>query len=372
MNVIRFDLNKAYKTAIVVAFIVALLYYGSAIIIPLVFAMFLSLLLLPVCEYFEHKTSRLLSIIITFLLVIIVISGVMFFFGTQFYNLFEDVRNFRENLHKSFTDVFSLIDSWLEESGWKIEEFIKGGDKEGIIKPVALLQKTLISTSSFIFSFILVVVYTFLFLLYRTSFKKFILISFPEEKRNQMKHLLGQIRRVVRDYFVGIIIIVLILGTLNGLGLWIIGLDFPFLFGFFAAILAIIPYIGTFIGGLLPFTYALINSDSIWTPIFVVAWYVTVQTIEGNFLTPKIVGNRVSLNPLFALIALLLGGYIWGIPGMILFIPLLAIVKVILDTIEPMKPVGNILSSHFGKDKPDNFDLLKDKLVKAVSKLKKK
>ncbi|MCB2220455.1 MAG: AI-2E family transporter [Bacteroidetes bacterium] len=370
MNILRFDLNKIYKSVIIISFVIALLYFGRPILAPLVFALFLSLLLLPICEFFEHWSSRLTSIIITFLLVSLVIAGIMFFFGTQFYYLFESLRNFSENLEKVFDEFILLVDNWLTKSGLKLEQIINERQQGGIIKPADLLQQTIASTSSFIVSITLVFVYTFLFLLYRASFKNFILISVPEEKRDYMSGILTDIRKVVKDYFVGLIIIILILGTLNGFGLWIIGLDFPFLFGFFAAILAIIPYIGTFIGGLLPFVYALVNADSLWTPLLVVLWYGLVQSIEGNFLTPKIVGSRVSINPLFALIALLIGGFIWGIPGMILFIPLLAIVKVILDTIEPMKPLGVILSSHFGKEKPDNFDLLRNKFLKAIKKLK--
>jgi len=360
MNIIQFDLNKIYKFSIISTFVIAILYIGSPILIPLVFALFLSLLLLPVCEFIERKTNRLISIILTFISVILVISGILFFFGTQFYYLFESLRNFTDNLHKVYNDFIMMLDSWLTDQGFKLEQIIPENEQNNIIRPADILQQTLQSTSNFLVSVTLVFVYTFLFLLYRTSFKNFILANIPKDQQGYMSHLLTDIRNVVKDYFVGIIIIVLILGTLNGLGLWIIGLDFPFLFGFFAAFLAIIPYIGTFIGGLLPFVYALVNSDSLWTPVFVVLWYATVQTVEGNFLTPKIVGSKVSLNPLFALLALLIGGFIWGIPGMVLFIPILAIVKVVLDAIEPLKPLGMLFSSHFGEKRKQGSNAEKE------------
>lgn len=358
MKFIRFDLDKTYKSVIIIAFLLTLLYFGSPIFIPLVIALFISLLLLPVCEFFEQYTPRLLSIIITFFLVMLIIAGVLFFFGAQFYHLFQTVRNFGENLKSVFNDVTRIVDAWLTKNGLKLEEIIGQQQTGGFIKPANILRQTIVSTSSFIFSIILVIVYSALFLLYRTSFKNFILLSVPEEKRDDVAKILTAIRNVVKNYFVGLIINVVVLGTLNGLGLWLIGIDFPFLFGYFAAILAIIPYIGTFIGGLLPFVYALINSGSLWTPVLVVLWYGLVQAFEGNFLTPKIVGSKVSLNPLFALIALLIGGFMWGIPGMVLFIPMLAIVKVILDTIEPLKPVGIILSSHFGEEIPERKGII--------------
>ena len=198
---------------------------------------------------------------------------------------------------------------------------------------------------------LLTLVYTFLFLLYRTAFKEFILYHFRGGKRDRAEEMVTKIQKVAQNYFFGIILIIIILGTLNGTGLWIIGLDYPFLFGFFAALLAIIPYIGTFIGGLLPTLYALINYDSIWTAVAVVGLYVSVQAVEGNILTPKIVGSRVSLNPLIALVSLFIGGLIWSIAGMILFIPIIGILKVIFDSIDTFKPYGLLLSSHFGSNR---------------------
>jgi len=150
--------------------------------------------------------------------------------------------------------------------------------------------------------------------------------------------------------------------------MWAIGIDFPFLFGYLAAVLTIIPYIGTTIGGMLPTFYALVTYDSLWMPISVIALYLTIQTIEGNILTPKIVGNKVSLNPLFALISLLVGGLLWGIAGMILFIPIMAIVKVIFDHIESLQPYGILLSSDFGSNEENIFTKIKWKVSEILNK----
>ena len=164
-------------------------------------------------------------------------------------------------------------------------------------------------------------------------------------------------------------IVIIIVGTLSGFGLWIIGLDYPFLFGYFGALLAIIPYIGTFIGGLIPVLYALINYNNIWTAVFVLGWYVLIHVIEGNVLTPKIVGSQVSLNPLIALIAIITGALIWGIPGMVLFIPSMAVLKVVFDHIDSLKPFALLLSSDFGTKKsslfknPDKENVVKKKSV---------
>ena len=231
-----------------------------------------------------------------------------------------------------------------------------------------IIANTISISANFVIVLGLVLVYAFFFLLYRNSFNRFILSRFKSEKNEYAASIIEDIRKVVQNYFIGLLIVIAILGTLNGAGLYVIGLDYPFLFGFFAAFLAIVPYIGSFLGGLFPTIYALINGDTLWQAVFVVLWYVFVQVLEGNFLTPKIVGSKVSLNPLVAIIAILTGGLIWGIAGMVLFIPLLAIVKVVFDNIEPMKPYGLLLSSKFGNSDTD-FSLLKEakkKLVKTI------
>jgi predicted PurR-regulated permease PerM len=237
-----------------------------------------------------------------------------------------------------------------------------------LIKNSRLIEKTIFSSTTALFNIFLIVVYTFLFLLYRTSIKNFILMHFHNRNKKEARRILHNIKEVAQNYFLGLLIVMVLLGALNGLGLLWIGIDFPFLFGYTAAILAVIPYIGTFIGAVLPFLYAIMNTDNLWTPVFVIAWYTFVQAIEGNILTPNIVGSKVSMNPLVVIIALLTGNLIWGIAGMILFIPGLAILKVIFDNIAPLKPYALLLSSDFGHDSNAFIDKLGTKIKEKITK----
>ena len=123
----------------------------------------------------------------------------------------------------------------------------------------------------------------------------------------------------------------MLVGTINSLGLWALGIEYAPLFGFFAALLSIIPYVGTTIGGLLPTLFALLNYDEYWKPIAVIILYQLVQTVEGKFITPKIVGSKGSL-------------------GMVLSIPLVAVFKVVCDNVETLKPYGKFLSAEFASE----------------------
>lgn len=365
MNYTRLDLSLITKRIIVFTFIIALVYFGKDVLKPLAFAVFFSLLLYPVSKFFERRLPRFMSISIVIFLVIILILGILSFFGTQVYQLFNNIKDFGSNLQNVFHKVLDFVDNKIIQNQFELDSLVQM-KPQNFLNPAEFVEQTIVNSSGFLFSAGLVLVYTFLFLLYRTSFKTFIINHYPEDTREEVRKMLYTIQKVSQNYFFGLFIIIMILGVLNGLGLWLIGIDYAFFFGFFAAFLAIIPYIGTFIGGMLPFLYALINYDNIWISILVLLWYMMVQTIEGNILTPKIVGSKVSLNPLFALIILLIGELIWGIAGMILFIPLMAILKVILDNSDSFKSYSQLLGSDFGHDEKSIIPKLKKKKIRSA------
>ncbi len=368
MNSVNINLSKASKLAIVLSVTVATMYLASGILIPIAFAMFFALLLYPVCNFFERKLSRIFSILLTFIVVILLISGIIYFFGSQFFKLFQNIRNFGENIQAIIDSLIQLIENTVFHGNIDLNEIVENQSEE-LLGSGEIIEKTIVTSTGFIASTFLIFVYTFLFLLYRTSFKKFVLYHFKSTKKPKISDMLYNIQKVAQNYFFGLFIIIVILGTLNGIGLLIIGLDYPFLFGYFAALLAIIPYIGTFIGGVLPFLYALINHNNLWMAVFVAVWYIIIQALEGNILTPKIVGSKVSLNPLIALVALLTGGLVWGIAGMILFIPFMAILKVIFDNTDTLKPYGLLLGSNFGDDELHLLKKLGKKIEDTVDKI---
>ncbi|HLR32380.1 MAG TPA: AI-2E family transporter, partial [Fodinibius sp.] len=148
------------------------------------------------------------------------------------------------------------------------------------------------------------------------------------------------IQSVTQNYIIGTMTVITLLAILNAIGLWILGMEHILFFAIFAAILAIIPYIGVIIGSLPAVVFALLFMDSLWNPLGVIAVFATVQFLEGNFITPNIVGSRVSINPMIALIALVIGGELWGISGMILFVPMVGILKHLFDQVEELRPFG--------------------------------
>ena len=154
-----------------------------------------------------------------------------------------------------------------------------------------------------------------------------------------------KVEKVVRSYVLGLFMVIIVIAILNTVGLMFLGIQHAVFFGVLAAVLTIIPYIGIFIGSLLPIVFAFATKDSLWYPLGVALIFWGVQFLEGNLITPNIIGGRVSINPFAAILVLFFGGILWGPIGMILSIPVLAIMKVIFDAIEPLKPYGFLIGN---------------------------
>ena len=277
---------------------------------------------------------------------LLLLVGVIVIFTTLFAGLFSDFESFKLKLIQTMKVSLDWVAS-ISVLQDNLEPMIKEGGMGLVNELSAIFGSTLVSSTAFLGYLGITLVYTFLFLLYRTAFKKFILSWFRDNRISEIEKMLYQFQVVTQNYFGGLLIAIGIIGTINTIGLYFIGIDHAFLFGFFAAFLTIIPYIGTTLGGLLPLLYALINYDELWRPIAVLIFYQVVQAVEGNYITPKIVGDKVSINPLVAIVVLIVGGFFWGIVGMVLSLPLTAIARVLLSNFESTKPFAYLLSNDF-------------------------
>ena len=189
----------------------------------------------------------------------------------------------------------------------------------------------------------LVPIFVFFIMLYRDFFRHFFYRAFGSMRRVKIDQILSKIYAVVQGYLAGLFLVILIVAALNTLGLWLLGIDYALFFGILAAVLLLIPYIGIMIGSILPILFALITKDSALSALGVAGVFGFVQMLEGNFITPHIVGSKVSINPLAAMVALILGGQLWGIGGLVLALPLTAILKVVMDSVDGLKPYGFLL-----------------------------
>jgi len=215
--------------------------------------------------------------------------------------------------------------------------------KNDLKNGASFITNAVATTTSTLATATLVPIFVFFFLLYRDFFRHFFYQLFSSKHKRKVDIGIRKIYDVVQSYLVGLILVIIIVGILNSAGLLLLGIDHAIFFGFFAAFLLLIPYIGVMIGSILPALMALITKDSPMYALAVLAIFGVVQFLEGNFITPNIVGSKVSINPMAAMIVLILWGNLWGVSGLILALPCIAIIKVIFDLVEPLKPFGYLL-----------------------------
>lgn len=325
--------------------LIAALYFGSSFFIPIVYGMFLSLMLQPVCSRIESLLgSRIISIILTMSLAAIIVLAVIFFFFNQIQSILTEADDIFAGLQETFYEWAEYGGGSFGLSGPEVERYIDQVITGFSNEPLGILSTGLSTSGVLLANFSLVMIYTFFFLLYRTAVKSFVLGQLSDIDQTEGLTTLAEIQQVAKSYLGGMGLVMLILGLLNSAGLFFIGIDYYLVWGFLAAVLAIIPYVGTVVGGLLPFVFAIATTENLWQPAMVVLLYGTVQFVEGNLITPKIVGSSVKLNALAAIISVIIGSFFWGIPGIILAIPLLAMVRIVLTHIEPLRPLALLLS----------------------------
>lgn len=360
-------MNLSFKTIFFVLATVCLIFasliLAKTLIIPLSFALLLSFILLPLANRFElwgmgRTLAALLAIFSVFLLVVAGIG----FFSNQIMSLSEEFNHFQDKLintigeftlffnkHFSFLgalekdELYIRIKTWLDES-------------TGF-----LMRQTFTSTAIFIAGLGATVIYCFLFLLYRTALTRAMAHFYPTQLRGQAIALFRKLQQVGKKYLVGMLILVIVIGFVNSIGLLVIGVDNPFLFGFIGALLSIIPYVGTFIGAILPTLYAYIAMESLGMAFGVAVLFWLVQLGSDNFLSPKIVGGSLRINALASILSLIVGAVVWGIAGMILFLPFTAMLLVVAEEYPQLKPLALLIRD---EKSGNSFSTLSNKMKK--------
>jgi|TARA_R110002096_G_scaffold202036_7_gene386673 predicted PurR-regulated permease PerM len=363
----QLSFQKAFYALAFVFLLLFAMVLAKSVLISLCFALLLSFILHPLHNILMRKgVPIILAAILVLLTFFLIILGVFTFFSAEIISLSDELTNFGDKLMNLFTDSIVYLNENVSFLGNlekdKVLSDAKTWAKDGATE---ILGTTFSSTTSFFTGLFTTIIYTFLFLIYKeglvSAFKRFA----PENKKSEYHHMLKKIQLVGQKYLSGMLTLIIILGFANSTGLWIIGLDNPFLFGFLAASLSIIPYVGTTLGASIPVLYAFMSKDELWVPIAVAIMFWLIQVIESNFLSPKVVGNSVNVNALAAILSLIIGASVWGVAGMILFLPFAAMLKVVCDHYEPLQPLGMLLGDDQFNDKSSNsrswFSKIKDK-----------
>lgn len=329
---------------------ISILSIGQALIVPLIFGALIAIVLHPVVQLFVRwKFNRLLAIIVTLLLSFILIASFGLFIASQLNRFGESWPVFVDKFSLLINDTIHWIPGYFDISAEKVNSWI-AETKTNLIDASGLaIGQTLISVGSGIVVIFLIPVYVFLFLFYKPLMLDFLHRLFSNNRQAKVTQVISKTKSVVQSYLIGIIIEIGLVALLDTVGLLLLGIEYAVVIGILGAFLNLIPYIGSMIAVAIPMIIALVTKDSAWSALYVLILYYVVQLIDNNFFVPKIVASKVRINALVSIFAVLAGGALWGIPGMFLSIPLVAIVKVVCDHIEPLKPFGILLGDTMPK-----------------------
>ncbi|ALJ00654.1 AI-2E family transporter [Rufibacter tibetensis] len=316
----------------------------SPVLIPICFAALFALLLLPMSRWLERRLPRAISIVISLVVVIIVLGLVIWFLSHQVSNFSTELSEINSKISLLVAKFQSFLYERFGIRPTNKNEFLQKALGNVTQTGTAFLGSTISVTTGALTVLSLIPIYIFCMLYYRDHLRKFMFQFITRERREPLMETVDNIQRVVQGYLSGLLIVIFVVSILNSVGLMIMGVEYAIFFGVMAAILTVIPYIGILIGALFPALFVLVNTGSAAQMLIVIGIFAFVQFLEGNFITPYVVGSKVSINPFAAILALILGGEIWGAPGMILSIPIIAILKVIFDAYEPLQPFGYLLN----------------------------
>jgi predicted PurR-regulated permease PerM len=329
------------KSTVILLGLVLLAYSLSClrgILTPIAFAVILAILLNPLVNRFiKLKIRRIAAIIFVMLIALCLFSAILYFLSSQ-------IIGFSDNLpllQEKFDNLLSRLQQWLQaEFGLALETQVK------LIKDGLYSSKTMAIFGGALDTLgilLLVPVYVFLFLFYKDRILNFLYEVYAPEHSKKVAEVLDQTKNAIQSYMVGLLLEAIVVAILNSTALLMLGVNYAILLGVTGALLNMLPYIGGIIAIALPILMATMTKEGFSTQIWIVVAYLIIQFIDNNILVPRLVSSKVQINALFSILIVLLGGALWGIAGMFLSIPFAAILKIIFDRIEEMKPWGKLL-----------------------------
>lgn len=335
--------------------IIALMYLLKSILVPLFFSILFSICLYPMATRLERlKIGKAPAAIISVIFGAIVIAAVLYFFSRQIINI-------GSSSGQMIVDraVAGLLDieAWLNDHFGieRTEMMTKLQSESGSIagSVAGFFSGFVGSIGSILANAVIIPIFMIFQIYYRDFFIEFFFRAFRTSSHEKVQETLSKIYTVVQSYLLGLVTVIGIVSVLNTVGLLLLGIEHAWFFGIFASVLLLIPYIGIAIGSIIPALFALATMDNAWYALGVIIWFQVVQFLEGNFITPFIVGGKVSVNPLVSIVSLLLGGLLFGLSGVILAIPLIAVLKVLLDADPATEAFGFLIGE------PEKYHLKK-------------
>jgi len=311
----------------------------SDIIIPFAFAgLFATLLNSLQNKFMRLRIPKVPSIILTIIIAVLVVAAILYFLSLQFMQFGEMLPELKVRYTELLLDLELSVYQKFNISIAKQTQYLQ----ELTSKSKGLIGTTVSSAIGVFSVLFLIPIYIFLLLYYKTLILNFLYEAFTREHSEHVADVLKETKTAIQSYVVGLLIETFIIAVLNSGALLLLGVDYAILLGVLGALLNLLPYIGGLVAIILPVLIATVTKDGYTTQLYIVGAYAVIQFIDNNFLVPLIVSSKVQINALVSILSVLCGGALWGVSGMFLSIPFIAVLKIVFDRIDGLKPWGKL------------------------------
>ncbi|WP_025764699.1 AI-2E family transporter [Dyadobacter tibetensis] len=344
-----------YRSLVILTIVVAAISFGQDIIVPLALAFLLAVLLRPIEAFFIRLgLPKALAISLTVLLAVLLLAGVILLLSIQISEFSEQWPKLKRNINDAYRQVRRWVRREYSVSFWEQDQYIKKAQT----RTIENLQNSeaIGNITGSLGTLVLLPIYVFLLLYYRTMFIHFSVVLFADKHKAKVLEIMGQIKTIIQSYMLGLLLETAAVATMNAIGLLILNVQYAILLAAMAAILNLVPYIGGLVATALAVAVTFMNHPEGYTVLGVVLVFIVVQLIDNNLLVPLIVGSKVRINALVSILGVLVGGAIAGLSGMFLSIPTIAIMKAIFDRVDHLKAWGILLGDETPEEASTQFE----------------
>jgi predicted PurR-regulated permease PerM len=364
--------QKIYRTAAIMMILilsVVILVYAKPFLVPLTFAALLAMLLLPVVNWLQRRGwNRVMATVSSILLLVLFFVAVFYFISTQLSDIAGNTSKIEQQVSKKYRELQHTVSEKLGIPPDKQNKMMQEQQSAAPGRMASMITGFLSGVGSLLTNIILVLVYIFLFTYFRGRLKNFIIKLIPKKDEANALTILNSTQKVTQKYLSGLSLMIVCLWIMYGIGFSIVGVQNAFFFAILCGMLELVPFVGNLTGTALTVAMSLVQGGGSEMVIGILVTYGIVQFIQTYILEPLVVGSEVNINPLFTIVGLVAGELLWGIPGMILAIPLLGIAKIVFDHIEVLKPYGYLI----GQDKKKKESGMVEKVKNIFNKGAKK
>jgi putative permease len=321
-----------------------LVHMGKEILAPLIIAFLFSILLLPLAKFLEHKCHfpRSLSSMTAVLTLAAVVFIIIYFIGSQVASLADDLPLLKDQVVSSAADLQHWLRVNFHINNSKQMVYVHQAADKALAASGSVIGQTVLSVSSIVIFLVFIGIYIFFMLFHRRLLMNFLLAVFLEENSAVVKEIVTHIQFIIKKYILGLFLQMCVVAGLTTTVLLLLGVKYAVLLGVITGVLNIIPYVGIFSALLLSTLITFATAGASKALIVAIAM-VCIHLVDSNFIMARIVSSKVKINALITVLGIVLGEMFWGLSGMFLSIPVIAIAKIIFDRVESLKPWGLLL-----------------------------